>query len=225
MNYAGSSLEIKQLDDSGHIEGLLAGIGNVDAAGHVIEAKAFTRTLAERNGRPLPMLLHHDMQRPIGVWKEWQERREGLFVKGDLTLQTQDAKEAHALAKSGALTGLSIGFVTRKERYDGASGTNRLLDIDLVEGSLVSIPCNPLTHVSAVKAITGPADITDLLRASGMSGRKAKAAACAAWQSINDAPDDAEAEAEAKAILDASAKRIAGLSRPAHTTPRFFDWS
>ena len=132
MDYAGSPFEIKELNDSGSIEGLLAGFGNIDSHGDVIDAKAFSRTLTERAGRPLPMLLHHDLKRPIGAWREWQERPEGLYVKGSLTLSTRDAQEAHALAKEGALTGLSIGFRARVQRRDQRTGDNHLLDLDLL---------------------------------------------------------------------------------------------
>lgn len=208
MDYAGSPFEIKELNDSGSIEGLLAGFGNIDSHGDVIDAKAFSRTLTERAGRPLPMLLHHDLKRPIGAWREWQERPEGLYVKGSLTLSTRDAQEAHALAKEGALTGLSIGFRARVERRDQRTGDNHLLDLDLHEGSLVAIPSNPKTHVATVKAIASASDIVDLLRSAGVSGRKAKAAAGFAWKAINDTGADDD---EVRAILNASAARIAAM--------------
>ncbi len=211
MDYAGSPFEIKQLSDSGTIEGLLAGFGNVDRHGDVIGSKAFTRTLAERGNRPLPMLLHHDHHRPVGAWKQWEERSEGLYVKGSLSLSTRDGQEAHALAKDGALTGLSIGYITKQAKLDRQTGENHLLDLELVEGSLVTVPCNPLTHVSTIKSISNANDIRDLLREAGVSGRKAKAAAGYAWKVINEHDDEAEAEAEAKAILDASAARIAAM--------------
>ncbi|MBU2340022.1 MAG: HK97 family phage prohead protease [Alphaproteobacteria bacterium] len=213
MDYAGSPFEIKQLSESGSIEGLLAGFGNVDSHGDVIGSKAFSRTLAERGGKPLPMLLHHDLRRPVGAWKEFQERGEGLYVKGSLSLQTRDAQEAYALAKDGALTGLSIGYRTKQAQLDRQTGENHLLDLDLIEGSLVTVPSNPNTHVSAIKAITSAGDIAELLKEAGVSGRKAKAAAGFAWKAINDSDDDAEAEAEIRAILNTSAARIAALGR------------
>ena len=225
MEFAGSPFKIKQLSESGAIEGLLAGFDNVDSHGDVLSRKAFSRTLAERAGRPLPMLLHHDMHRPIGAWKSWEERAEGLFVKGDLTLSTRDAQEAHALAKAGALTGLSIGFRYREATVDQASGQKHVSDVDLIEGSLVTVPSNPITHVSTVKSISGPGDITQLLREGGVSGRKAKAAGCAAWRAIHDSEDEAEAEAEAKAILDAAAKRIAAIGGATAPAANTFDWS
>ena len=90
MEFAGSPFEIKQLDDSGVIEGILAGFGDTDHGGDRLAPGCLSKSLASRSV-PLPMLLHHDLTRPIGAWKEWVERPEGLYVKGALTLATQSA--------------------------------------------------------------------------------------------------------------------------------------
>ncbi|PSJ42152.1 HK97 family phage prohead protease [Allosphingosinicella deserti] len=211
MEYAGSPFEIKQLSDSGAIEGLLAGFGNVDHGGDKLLPGCLTKTLASRSA-PLPMLLHHDMQRPIGAWKEWQERSEGLYVKGALTLATRDAQEAHALAKDGALTGLSIGWKPTKTTHD-AKGVRLVSEAELFEGSLVAIPMNDATRVTAVKAITGPRDIAELLQESGLSSRRAKAAAGAAWKAINEHQDETQADAELAAILTKATARLANIGR------------
>jgi HK97 family phage prohead protease len=210
MDFAASSFAIKSLNDQGHIEGLLAGFGNVDSHGDRIRPGAFTKTLAARTA-PLPMLLHHDLHRPIGAWREWQERGDGLYVKGSLTLATRDAQEAHALAKDGALTGLSIGYRTKAAETDHRAGVQELVELELYEGSLVAVPSNPNTRVSSVKSITSARDIADLLQDSGMSGRQAKRAAGAAWTVINNSTDEDEAEAEVRAIFNASAARIAAM--------------
>ena len=208
MEYAGSPLEIKELTESGAIEGLLAGFGDTDSHGDVIDAKAFSRTLAERQGRPLPMLLHHDLKRPIGSWREWIERPEGLYVKGRLTMSARDAQEAYALAKDGALPGLSIGYRPRSAQTDQRTGERHLLDVDLIEGSLVTAGSNPRALVASVKSISAAGDIADLLRSAGLSGRMAKRAAGVAWKAINETDADEE---EVRAILNASAARIAAM--------------
>jgi phage head maturation protease len=124
-----------------------------------------------------------------------------------MTLATRDAQEAYALAKEGALTGLSIGFHSPKRSLDQRSGTSELQELELIEGSLVTVPSNPKTHVSSIKSIANARDIAELLQEAGMSGRKAKAAAGAAWKAIHEQDD----EAEAIAILNASAARIAAI--------------
>ena len=174
MKYAGSPFDIKQLNDSGHIEGLLAGFGDVDHGGDNLLPGCLSNSLAKRTV-PLPMLLHHDMKRPIGAWKEWQERPEGLYVKGALTLSTRDAQEAHALAKDGALTGLSIGWKPLKGDTD-QHGVRTITEAELYEGSLVTVPMHDRARVTAIKDLTeSPADLEKGLRElMGLSGRWAR---------------------------------------------------
>jgi phage head maturation protease len=156
------------------------------------------------------MLLHHDMKRPIGAWKEWREQSDGLYVSGNMTLATRDAQEAHALAKDGALTGLSIGWEPKQSTRDTA-GNRIISEAELFEGSLVTIPMNPKAQVTAIKSITAARDIAELLQDAGLSGRKAKAAAGAAWKAINEQSDEAAAEAELAALIrDASARLAKG---------------
>lgn len=207
MEYAASPFEIKALDEAGCIEGLLAGFGNVDRGGDMLLAGAFTKTLATRT-QPLPMLLHHDQKRPIGVWREWEEKTDGLYVKGRLTLATRDAQEARALANDGALTGLSIGYKAINAQRD-RTGVRTIAQADLHEGSLVAVPMNDKTRVTAIKAITGARDLEDLLQEAGLSGRKAKAAASAAWKSINQTEDETQADAELAALIQSATARLA----------------
>lgn len=209
MQFAESPLKIESLSDSGQIEGLLAGFDNVDGGGDRLIYGAFTKSLAART-TPLPMLLHHDQRRPVGVWKEWDERPEGLHVKGALTLASRDAQEAYALAKDGALTGLSIGWSNGRGNIDRTSGVRHIEEAELYEGSLVTFPMNEKTRITSIKSVASVRDIEDLLQQSGMSGRKAKAAASAAWKAINTNDDD-EAEAQAAALFNASAARIAAI--------------
>lgn len=210
MNYAGSPFEIKKLSDGGQIEGLLAGFGDVDQVGDVLLSGCFRKTLAART-TPLPMLLHHDMTRPIGAWSSWLERPEGLYVKGELTLEVRDAQEAHALAKSGALTGLSIGFRPKAEQIDQRTGVRTITEAELFEGSLVAVPAHDRARVAAVKAIAGAKDIADLLREGGLSSRQAKAAAGAAWKAIQTNENEDAADAELAALIINATARIKSL--------------
>ncbi len=207
MKYAASRFEIKELSDSGQIEGLLAGFGDVDRSGDRLLKGCFVKTLAARRD-PLPMLLYHDMKKPIGAWKGWQERPAGLYVEGVMTLATRDAQEAYALAKDGALTGLSIGYLPTRETTDQRSGIRTIMEADLFEGSLVPVPMHDRARVTAVKSITSARDIAELLQDGGLSGRRAKAAAGAAWKAINQSEDEAAADAELAALLTASTARL-----------------
>lgn len=207
MEFAGSPFEIKQLSDSGHIEGVLAGFGNVDHGGDKLLPGCLTKTLAGRLN-PLPMLLFHDMRRPIGAWKEWQERPEGLYVKGTMTLATRDAQEALALAKDGAIAGLSIGWKATKSDFD-SKGVRVVAEAELFEGSLVAVPMNSASRITSLKNLSGPREIAELLKDAGLSGRQAKAAAGAAWKAMNDQTEDGEI-AEIARLFEQHSARIAG---------------
>lgn len=65
------------------------------------------------------------------------------------------------------------------------------------------------TRITAVKSIGGVRDIAELLQSAGVSGRKAKLAAGLAWKAINET--EADDEDEVRAILNASAARIAAM--------------
>lgn len=205
--------EIKSLDASGRIEGVISSFGGIDAYGDTIEPGAYTKSLNRlaATQRKLPVLFAHDPARPIGVWSELKQAGDGLRGIADLTMEVPDARSAHALAKAGALSGISIGFSVPPggSRMDG--NLRVLSDIDLMEASLVTFPADPNARVSRVKALATPADFEEVFRERGLSGRQAKAAASAAWKSINHADGEDAADAAARAILNASAARIAAI--------------
>lgn len=209
MEYAGSQFEIKELNDSGQIEGLLAGFGNVDHGGDKLLPGCLTKSLAARTS-PLPMLLCHDLKRPIGAWKSWDDRADGIYVKGNLTLATRDGQEAYALAKDGALTALSIGWKAERAGRD-SKGVRNVEEAQLFEGSLVPIGMNPSTRITSIKAIMGARDIEDLLQEAGLSGRKAKHAASAAWKALNDNSDHEAELAELAALIGDSKARLSKI--------------
>lgn len=208
MFFTATPFQIKAIDGTGVIEGLGAFFGNEDLGGDLIRRGAFAKTLADRAGAPVPMLFCHDTQRPIGAWSDVKETADGLAVKGRFTIETRDGAEAYALAKDGALPGLSIGYKVTKESYQG---TVRVLEeVKLFEVSPVPVPMNERAVVTGVKSTASPADFEHIFRDRyGLSGRKAKSAASAAWRAINDQTEDAEAEAELAAILFASIDRLA----------------
>jgi uncharacterized protein len=206
IDVAAFPLTIKSLTEAGHIEGLAAAFGNVDLGGDRIIPGAFTRSLAGRTN-PLPMLLHHKFDRPIGRWDSLTETREGLLAKGRITLEATDGREAYALARDGALGGLSVGYQTVDSKR--GKGARDLIELALHEVSLVSIPMNPLARVRGIKSISGPRDIADLFREAGISSRRAKAAAGAAWRAINEDEDPTETKlAEMLTTASASLSRF-----------------
>jgi HK97 family phage prohead protease len=212
MEQASYSLSLKTLSGAGLFEGVASDFQTVDAYGEIVAPGAFTDSLERHKaqGTSPVMLLHHDSSRPVGNWTQLHEREDGLHVEGKLLMDVRDGAEAYSLLKARALTGLSIGYRV-EEKSEGADGVTVLEKVDLVEVSLVSFPANPNARVTTVKSICNAGDIADLLRDAGLSGRKAKLAAGAAWKAIHEKENEGAASAELVAILEASAARIAAI--------------
>lgn len=178
-------LDIKQITDEGIIEGYGAVFGNVDFTGDVLLKGAFLDTLGKMSeeNRTIPMLWQHQGDAVIGVWEVLKEDDKGLWVRGKVFLETQGGKEAFIMLKGGAVTGLSIGYVTRSADYSEDMEIRYLRQVDLEEISVVTFPANDMARIEAVKSIKQriaegelPATISDFekfLRDAGFSKKNA----------------------------------------------------
>jgi HK97 family phage prohead protease len=147
MHTLDSRLEIKSVGDDGAFLGMAAVYGNVDLQGDVIVPGAFTRWLGGASGtRPIPLLWSHNPATPVGKGEVFDVPGKGLGIKGHLVLDVQLAREARALMKAGAVTGLSIGYDVRDKEWAGS--VRKLTALDLWEVSLCSLPANPEARVA-----------------------------------------------------------------------------
>ncbi|MGL6349731.1 MAG: HK97 family phage prohead protease [Aeromonas sp.] len=165
--------EIKALDgDAGEFEGYGSVFDVVDSYNEVVVKGAFSKTLKEK----MPALLwQHRASEPIGVFTEAREDERGLYVKGQLNLEVQQGREAYALLKQGALSGLSIGFFTKSDHFDAQKGIRYLNEIKLLEVSLVTFPANEAATVDKVKSAPDTVrDFEKFLREAGDSQNDAK---------------------------------------------------
>lgn len=173
------AFEVKNLDEAGYIEGIAAGYGNVDFGNDRIMPGAFSKSIAAKQSAP--MLLFHDMKRPVGKWGKLTETDTGLHVEGKISTKTRDGGEAYELVKDGALSGLSIGYDPIVKRMAGK--VRELVELGLHEVSLVTIGMNPLATVTGVKSIIEGGDLPTLpqfeefLREAGFSKTQATAIA------------------------------------------------
>jgi hypothetical protein len=80
------------------------------------------------------------------------EDARGLYVKGKLLMDVAQAREAYSLLKAGVVRGLSIGYSVKRSRRNPDSGIRELLDLNLWEISLVTLPANEAAQVTVVKS-------------------------------------------------------------------------
>jgi len=149
-----AGLSVKSIDEQGNLEGYANKYGNIDSYGDIVIAGAFTLSMQQHmnNGTMPKMFWQHSADSPIGKWTEFEERPDGLFLRGKINLDTQRGREAHSDIKFGSIDGLSIGYYTKQSTFDPDSGVRYLKEVDLIEVSVVSIPANPISTVTGIKA-------------------------------------------------------------------------
>lgn len=126
--------------------GYAAVFGAVDRGGDVIRRGAFAHSL--KRGEAVPLLWQHKNGEAIGTIEHLSEDARGLRVIGSVA----DAQVAQLLG-SGRLDGLSFGYRVR-QAGEGGGGRRELIDLELVEVSLVAKPMQPKARVHAVKPIS-----------------------------------------------------------------------
>lgn len=155
-----SLLEIRRRDAGVEIEGYAAVWDVADAYGDVIRRGAFERTLRERE-RPVRMRWQH-FGPIIGRWMELREDDIGLYARGVLIRGHSVADDVAAATEAKAVDGLSIGFYARSWR-DLPSGGRELIDIELVEISVVEEPAQVRATIAEVRELDRASSVDELV--------------------------------------------------------------
>lgn len=167
--------EVKEVAEDGTFTGYGSVFGVKDSYDEIVVPGAFSESIEQRK----PALLwQHRSGEPIGVYEEVREDSVGLHLTGKLALKTARGAEAYELLKMNALSGLSIGFVTREDSFDQKTGIRTLKKVDLWEVSLVTFPANDAARITGVKGISEIqtlSEVEDCLRDAGFSKSEALA--------------------------------------------------
>lgn len=215
-------LKVKAVDvaEDGSFTGYGSVFNVVDVYQEVVAPGAFTASLADlaAKGRMVPVLWQHRDTDPIGVYDEIAEDERGLRVSGRLLIDdVTQAREAHALMKAGAVTGLSIGYYVRESSRDELTGIRTLRRLELVEVSLVTFPANDQARVDAVKFKLAHGELPTLpeferlLREAGFSRTKAAVVAAHGLPHLLRSDPGAAAESDGVKMLS---ETLAGFSLP-----------
>jgi len=128
-------------------EGEIMGIASTqtpDRDGEVINQDGWDLKSFKKN--PVIMASHKWHNFPIGRATKIAIEKGKLVFTMVLSEATQEAREASQLVKEGILKAFSVGFIPRKRSEDDR---NVIEKSELLEISLVSIPCNPQALVTA----------------------------------------------------------------------------
>ena len=146
--------EIKSIDESGKFYGYASVFNLEDSYHDIVLPNAFTRTLERKSnvGRDIKLLWQHSPEKPIGVFDKIIEDSVGLYVEGRILMDVEKGREAYSLMKSGAVSGLSIGYSVKNAMVDKVSGIRTISEIDLFEISVVTFPANKYANITYVKS-------------------------------------------------------------------------
>lgn len=134
------------VSDAGEIEAIAWPFASADRENDTIDRAAIVAAA----GMTLPMLYQHE--EAIGIWHSVEVAADALRLKGRLLIdKVSRAAEVFALLKEGAIKGVSIGFNPIK--YTSRAGGGRAYSlIDLLECSVVAVPCHPGAAITSVKS-------------------------------------------------------------------------
>jgi HK97 family phage major capsid protein/HK97 family phage prohead protease len=149
-------LEVKTVEPSRRMISGIASTPELDRQGDIFYPAGATF----RN--PIPLLLHHDSERPIGT-ASLAVTRDGITFEATLPsvdepgpLKTR-VDDAWQCLKAGVISGASIGFriIDSGVRYLKTGG-RELMKTEICELSLVTIPANASATIRLVKSLAAP---------------------------------------------------------------------
>ena len=133
-------------DQSIYIEGY-ASTNDPDRSDDVVPTSVWEAGIKNYLKNPI-ILAYHDRDDPVGRMVEHKVDSKGLWIKARIS----PAAEIYGLVKDGVLTALSIGFRVLDAEYNALTELFVVKELELMEISIVSIPCNQNTLFSLSKS-------------------------------------------------------------------------
>ena len=163
--YIHSSFETKKLG-SGKKSLKIAGYANTtskDRAGDIITAEAWAKGVD--NFRKNPVLLNqHKHDQPIGRVDTIKVDKKGIFVEASVSEAAERLHGTQTLIEDGALKSFSVGFKVKDGKYNSVDETLTITEVELLEISIVSIPCNQDSLFSTRKSFESSDDYSSFLK-------------------------------------------------------------
>jgi HK97 family phage prohead protease len=152
-NINAMTFEVKEVTDEANFFTIefIASTPDIDHAGDIVLSEAMQKSI-ETFGMPKFLNGHKQSDFPLGTITEFKMVGTASVFKAQIPKIENDpfTDRLIALLKMNAFGGTSIGFFTLDS--DWKDGVRIIKEIELIEISLVSIPCNQYAEVLGVKA-------------------------------------------------------------------------
>jgi len=163
--YINSSLDTKAVSKSK--KGLkIAGYANTtskDRSGDVITAKAWAKGVENFRKNPI-MLFQHKHDAPIGKFDKITVDKKGIYVEGTVSEAAEKNHGVQTLIKDGALKSFSVGFQIKDGIYNQHDNSTTITEVELLEISVVSVPCNQDSLFSVRKNFESDEDFSSFVK-------------------------------------------------------------
>ena len=192
---------VEKNEDSGELKiSGWASTPSTDRARDVVQTAAWTKGgLNNYNKNPI-LLFNHNYDEPIGKATLVDVRDGGLYIEATIF----PVSKAYTLVKNGVLKTFSVGFLIKDAEYLEGTGGLLITEAELLEVSVVSVPCNQDATFELSKSAEKPADYEKILEKFGKKLDKDAEAS----NDIKMTQEEIEkmlADASAKAVKDALA--------------------
>lgn len=167
VNFAIKSMNDQPMGGEGETEEVITIEGCANFSGNVVsESSTFIDRVGDvvvpdgidvTNYKKSPIILfQHDRTQVIGKAIDITKKSDGLYVTAEIHAGACDDEVFYAI-KNGLYTSFSIGFRTRKAEWKTIGDTEVffITQSELLETSIVSIPCNTDSTFSVVKSFDG----------------------------------------------------------------------
>jgi HK97 family phage prohead protease len=132
-----------------------ASTNSIDRSSDKILSTAWTKGgLKNFQNNPI-LLFNHNYDKPIGRVVEVDTDSKGLRIKGVIS---KSAGDVYNLVKEGVLSTFSVGFMIKDADYDKSADGLIIKDAELLEVSVVSVPCNQDATFSVAKSFDNQED-------------------------------------------------------------------
>jgi HK97 family phage prohead protease len=155
--------------ESLYIEGYASTV-DIDRQGDVVPKSVWQAGIQNYLKNPI-ILAQHDYDDPIGRMVDYKIDDKGLWVKARIS---SAAEECYGLIKDKVLTAFSIGFKVLDAEYNSAAEVFLIKELELVEISVVSVPCNQNTVFDLSKAFSDASEYKEFKQQFAISDNSAK---------------------------------------------------
>ena len=150
------------------VAGYFASFGNKDSDDDIIEKGAFSKSIKDRGVdsdamNKVAYLWQHDMKEPLGKLEVLTEDDNGLYFEAKVS-DFELGDRVLAQYKDGTLNQHSIGFryIEDKIKFDKEADAFIVKEVNLFEGSVVTLGANPNTPFTGIKGLTEAEQLKEL---------------------------------------------------------------